>query len=516
MLSLLVFFPVLAGAALFFVPRRRLQPVALAGASAYFLLAASLFFLFDRTTADLQMTESFPLIRRLGVRWLLGIDGLSFWYVILSALLLPLAVLSSWKIRSPLYFFLLFALASTVAGSFLSFDGLLFYLFFELSLLPLFFLIYLWGGEKREAAAFKFLIYTFFGSLFLLTAFVALALDHNRLFQELSFSFLDFYKLNHDFAEGGAFTFSPQSLLFCAMALAFAIKTPLFPFHSWLPLAHVQAPAAASAYLAAMLLKMGTYGWFRLVLPLFPEASAAYSPALLFLAVFGLLYTGALACVQKDMKKVIAYSSVGHMSFVLLGLFAFNSHGLTGGFYQTLTHAVSSAGLFFLIGVLYERAKKRDIEAFGGLAETMPRLGILFFIFTLSGVAFPLTGGFVSEFLALLGSWLSGEPWVYFAVLGLLLSAFYMLRLFQRVFFLEDSALSRKQSDLTIKEQAMIMPLAVLVFVMGIFPNQILKYSKASLDHLQENRGDYRLEAAVAKDREPSRRNLPDDQPKNN
>ena len=490
MLSLLVFFPVFF-ASLFFLFPKWLKWLALAGSLIYVALASSLFFLFDTTTPHLQFVERFPLIPRLGVQYFLGIDGLSFWYIALSAFLLPLAVLSSWKKTSALFFFFLFALASTVAGSFVSFDGILFYLFFELSLLPLFFLIYLWGGEQRVYAAFKFLIYTFFSSLFLFVSFISLMLIYKNSFNELSFSLLDFYKLDLVFVKEAFF--STQSLLFCAMAFSFAVKTPLVPFHSWLPLAHVQAPTAASVYLAALLLKMGTYGWFRLVLPLFPEAADVYGPALLFLAVFGLIYTSLLAFAQKDMKKIIAYSSVAHMAYVLLGLFAFNTYGLMGGFYQTLTHGVSSAALFFLVGVLYDRTHNRDMTVYGGLIKSMPWFGILFFIITLSAVAFPLTGGFISEFLTLLGSYLSGGPWVWFAVFGLVLSALYMLRLYQKVFFLEESSLSQQQKDLNPRELAFLVPLAVLVFIMGVFPKGFLKYSQASLKHFQKYRYNYYL-----------------------
>ena len=502
MLSLLVFFPIVFGGLFFLFPSRWLKPLALAGGLIYVALTGGLFFLFDTTTPHLQLVERFSLIPRLGVQYFLGIDGLSFWYVLLSAILLPLTVLSSWKKSSSLYFFLLFALASFVTGSFLSFDGILFYLFFELSLLPLFFLIYLWGGEERVYAAFKFLIYTFLSSLFLLVSFISLMLIHKAAFNELSFSLLDFYNLDLVFVKGTFF--SAQFLLFTAMSFAFAVKTPLVPFHSWLPLAHVQAPAAASVYLAALLLKMGTYGWFRLVVPLFPEAVDAYAPVLLFLSVFGLIYTSLVAFAQNDMKKIIAYSSVAHMAFVLLGLFAFNSYGLMGGFYQTLTHAVSSAGLFFLVGVLYDRTHNRDIAAYGGLIKSMPWFGILFFIITLSAIAFPLTGGFVSEFLTLLGSYLSGKPWVWIAVFGVVLSALYMLRLFQKVFLMEESPLSKNQKDLNPIELSFLIPLAALVLIMGIFPKGFLKYSEASLTHFQKHRYNYFLSVNDLSDREDS------------
>ena len=491
MLSFFVFFPALFGSLFFVVPRKYLTFVALGGSIAYFLSTLSLFFLFDPHTASLQLTENYSLIPSLGIKYFLSLDGISFWYVILSAFLLPLVVLSAWKEDRPSFFFCLFLLATMVAGVFLSFDAILFYSFFEMSLFPLFFLIYLWGGEQRAYASFKFLIYTFFSSLFLLVAIISFMLLSKDSLGHLSFSLLDFYKLNLTFVAGDFF--STQSLLFFCMCFAFAVKTPLFPFHAWLPLAHVEAPTAGSVYLAAIVLKMGTYGWFRFILPLFPEASLYYAPWFLFLAVFGLIYTSVVAFAQKDMKKLIAYSSVAHMSYVLLGVFAFNYLGLVGGFYQTLTHAISSAGLFFLVGIIYERTKTRDMSLYGGLAKTMPLFSIFFFIITLSSIALPLTAGFVSEFLVLLGSYLSGEKWVFFAVLGVILSATYMLKLFQSVFLSKQTKLVSSLKDLSLREKAYLLPLVILVFIMGIFPTFFLKYSKESLKHLNKNRFHYEL-----------------------
>jgi len=491
MLSFLVFLPVFLGGSLFVFSQSHLQIRALVLATSYFLLTCSLFFLFDSGTHQIQMTEQFSLIPFLGIEYFLAIDGLSFWYVLLSAFLLPLTVLCSWKQNNPTYFFLLFLLVSFSVGTFLSFDALLFYLFFEMSLLPLFFLIYIWGGTKRIYAAFKFLIYTFFASLFLLGAFVALMLISESSFGELSFNILNFYKLDFVFVEGDFL--STQSLLFFCFVLAFAVKTPLFPFHTWLPLAHVEAPTAASVYLAAVMLKMGTYGWFRFVLPLFPEASDHYANALLCLAVFGLIYSSLIALAQTDMKKLVAYSSVAHMAYVLIGVFAFNVYGLTGAFYQTLTHGVSSAALFLLVGVLYERTKSRQISDYGGLASTMPWFAIAFFIIALSSIALPLTGGFISEFLVLLGSYLSGKLWVLGAVLGVILSAIYMLKLFQKVFLSGAARLSKGLRDLDFKEMAFLLPLVVLVLVMGVFPHMFFKYSFQSLKHLNDSRYNYVL-----------------------
>ena len=492
MLSLLVFSPVILGISLFFIPKKYLKFAALGGSFLCFLLSLSLFYFFEPSTAQLQMVQKIPLIPFLGMNYFLGVDGLSFWYVLLTAFLLPLTVLCSWKQNQPLYFFLLFLLCGTVLGTFLSFDSLLFFLFFDMTLIPLFFLIYLWGGKDRVYAAFKFLIYTFFASLFLLVALVTLMLISKQSLGYLSASLLDFYKLDLVFVPGGFL--NTQTLLFFCCALAFAVKTPLFPFHTWLPLAHGEAPTAGSVYLAAVVLKMGTYGWFRLVLPLFPEASLYYSPVLLFLAVLGLIYASLMAFAQTDLKKLIAYSSVAHIAFVPLGIFAFNVYGMYGGFYQTLTHAISSAGLFLLVGLLYERTHTREMGCYGGLSKTMPWCALMFFIITLSSIALPLTAGFVSEFLTLLGSYLSGEKWVWFAVGGVVLSAVYMLNVFQKVFLGEEKQGLKSPGDLNKREFAILIPLVLLVLFMGVFPNVFLKYSRASLEKLSANYSNYQLE----------------------
>ena len=491
MLSLLVFFPVLFALILFLFPKKILGKVALIGSVSQFLLSCSLFFLFDPSSPNLQLVENFELIPFFGINYFLAIDGLSFWYVLLSSFLLPLVVLFSLNQKNPFYFFLLFTLVTLSNGAFLSFDGILFYIFFEMSLLPLFFMIFIWGGEKRVYASFKFLIYTFFASLFLLAGFLILMLINKSVTGEMSASLIDFYLLDFVFIQNNLL--STQSILFFCFALAFAVKTPLVPFHTWLPLAHVEAPTGASVYLAAVLLKMGTYGWFRFVLPLFPEASAYYSPLLLFLAVFGLIYTSLLAFAQTDIKKLVAYSSIAHMAYVLIGVFSFNIYGLQGAFYQTLTHGISSAALFLLVGLIYKRTGTRDIGMYGGLSKDMPYFAISFFLILLSSIALPLTGGFISEFLILLGSYLSGTFYVWFAILALVLTALYMLRLFQKMFLFEKSAIVKNLKDLSLTEFLYLIPLVLLVFLMGIFPNFFFKYSKASLNYLNANQHNYSL-----------------------
>lgn len=491
MLSLIVFFPVFFGLLLFLVPKKHLTTGALIGSLLQFCLSCSLLFLFDPSSPHLQMAEGFSLIPLFGVHYFLALDGLSFWYVLLSSFLLPLVVLFSFQQKSSLYFFLLFCLVTLSNGVFLSFDGILFYIFFELALLPLFFMIFIWGGEKRVYASFKFLIYTFFASLFLLGGMIIMMLMNKSASGEMSASLLDFYLLDFSFIQNNPF--STQALLFFCFAFAFAVKTPLVPFHTWLPLAHVQAPTGASVYLAAVTLKMGTYGWFRFVLPLFPEAAAYYSPLLLFLAAFSLIYSSVLAFAQTDIKQLVAYSSIAHMSYVLLGVFAFNIYGLQGAFYQTLSHGISSAALFLLVGLVYQRTGTRDINHYGGLSKNMPWLAICFFCISLSTVALPLTGGFVSEFLVLLGSYASGKIWVWFALSGLILSACYMLNMFQKMFLFTESKIVQGLKDMSVREFLYLGPLVFLVFFMGVFPHLFFKYSQASLNYLNKNRGHYFL-----------------------
>ena len=385
MLSLIIFFPFIYGLILFLFPKKALFLGSLVGSLIQVGLCCSLFYLFDSSNPDLQLAQAFPLVPFLGVHYFVGIDGISFWYVFLNTLLLPLVCLFSKDKQSPLYFFFLFSLCSLCSGAFLSFDSLLFYIFFELSLLPLFFMIYFYGGRKKIYASWKFLIYTFFASLFLLSSIISMMLINQDVTGVLSASLLDFYLLDFSFVEKQFF--STQSLLFLGMAFAFAVKTPLVPFHTWLPLAHVEAPSPASVYLAAVLLKLGAYGWIRFVLPLTPEASHFYAPTLLFLACLSLVHASALAFTRKDVKQLAAYSSIAHMAYIFLGLFAFNLIGLKGAYYQSLTHGISSAALFFLIGMIYKRSGTRDISQFGGLASFTPYLTFFFFITCLSSIA---------------------------------------------------------------------------------------------------------------------------------
>ena len=489
MLSCLIFIPLLFSVILAFVKQPgQVRYLSVLFAGVYFLLSLFLFALFDPKVENLQLVQQVGWFPAWGVQYFVGMDGLSFWFVMLTAFLLPICVLASWNlIQKQVSFFYsaLFLMTTSVMGTFLAIDALLFYVFFESALIPLYFIIGIWGGKERLYASFKFFIYTACGSLFLLCAIVALMVLNLESTGTLSASLLDFYKLDLPFVKGE--WFSTQNILFLCMFMAFAVKLPCVPFHTWLPLAHVSAPAPGSALLAGVILKMGSYGFLRFLLPLCPQSTQFFAPFISLLAGVGLVYGAFMALSQSNIKKLVAYSSVSHMAYVLLGLFSLNLYGLTGGFYQMLTHAVSSSALFFLVGMIYERTNNLNIKDFGGLAKKMPGLAVVFIIISLSAVALPSTGGFISELFVLLGAF-SAKNWLAFsfALSGLVLGAGYMLYLIHRVFFGSVSPLCQKLDRLSLREKILIWPFVILVFLMGIFPNWFLKYSTPFLHHLQE------------------------------
>ena len=497
MLSALIFLPLIFGVILVFIKNPTLCRIGAGFFSGfYFLFTLLLFFFFDSQTEKLQLVEQFSWIPFLGIKYFVGVDGLSFWFVILTAFLLPVCVFASWKLiqkRVSFFFCCLFLMVTPVMGTFLSLDAVLFYIFFESSLIPLFFIIGIFGGEKRIYAAFKFFIYTAFGSLFLLAAIVALMNLTTQVTGGVSASILDFYKLDLPFISGSFF--STQNILFFCFFLAFAIKLSFVPFHTWLPLAHVEAPAPGSAMLAAVVLKMGSYGFLRFVLPIFPHSVEFFAPFVSLLAGMGIVYGALMALAQKNMKKLIAYSSISHMAYVLLGIFSLNIYGLTGGFYQMLTHAVSSAALFLMVGMIYERTHNLNIPDYQGLAQKMPVLSIFFIMVSLSAIALPSTGGFISEFLVLIGVFLA-KQWgvLVFAILGVVFGAIYMLYLIHRVFFGKASDFFKENiTDLSWREKGVIFSFVLLVFGMGLFPKIFLKYSSFSLNYLNEQKMNYEL-----------------------
>src|SRR5882672_11332070 len=436
--------------------------------------------------AAFRFAENYPWIPAIGARYHLGVDGISLWLVLLTTLLMPISVLSSWTAiqkRQPAYYVLMLLLESAMIGVFVSVDLLLFYLFFEASLIPMFFLIGIWGGERRIYAAVKFFIYTAVGSLLMLVGIIALYFIYNTF---------DYTLIMAAMQRGETISILRSSryemVMFAAFALAFCIKIPLFPFHTWLPDAHTEAPTAGSVILAGILLKMGTYGLLRFNLGLFPESAKAAAWVFIILAVIGIIYGALVAMVQPDVKRLVAYSSVSHMGFVVLGLFSFTELGMQGALYQMLNHGISTGALFLFVGFIYERRHTRQISDFGGLATPMPRFATLFVIASLSSIGLPFLNGFVGEFLIMLGTWTSSavqHTWIVtmMAGTGVIWAAVYMLWMLQRVVFgTKTNDVNAKLSDLNLREFVLVLPLLALMFFMGVYPAPFLNRTRASIE----------------------------------
>ena len=440
-------------------------------------------------TKDFRFVEDVLWIGSIGAHYHIGVDGISLWLVLLTTLLMPIAILSSWTAvtkRQLTYYVLLLLLESAMIGVFVSLDLLLFYLFFEASLVPMLFLIGVWGGERRIYAAIKFFIYTSVGSLLMLVGIIALYFFHQSATGISSFD----YTVLTEALRSGLLTISPRTefWLFLAFALAFCIKVPLWPLHTWLPDAHTEAPTAGSVILAGVLLKMGTYGLLRFNFGLFPNAARQLAPIMITLAVIGIIYGALVAMVQPDVKRLVAYSSVSHMGFVVLGLFTFTEQGMQGALYQMLSHGVSTGALFLFVGMIYERRHTRMISDFGGLARPMPWFSALFVIASLSSIGLPFLNGFVGEFLIMLGSWTSvavQHPWIVtmFAGTGVIWAAVYMLWMLQRVVFgTSTSEANAKLSDLNAREFGLVLPLLALMIFMGVYPAPFLNRTRASIE----------------------------------
>ncbi len=432
-------------------------------------------------TKDFRFVEDVLWIGSIGAHYHIGVDGISLWLVLLTTLLMPIAILSSWAAiqkRQLSYYMFLLLLLSAMVGVFVSLDLLLFYLFFEASLVPMFFLIGIWGGERRIYAAVKFFIYTAVGSLLMLVGIIALYYLYGTFDYTTILAAMNGGKLLGDRAE---------FWLFLAFAFAFCIKVPLFPLHTWLPDAHTEAPTAGSVILAGVLLKMGTYGLLRFNLALFPEMARKFAPVMITLAVIGIIYGALVAMVQPDVKRLVAYSSVSHMGFVVLGLFSFTELGMQGALYQMLSHGVSTGALFLFVGFVYERRHTRQISDFGGLATPMPWFATLFVIASLSSIGLPFLNGFVGEFLIMIGSWTSvaiQHAWIVtmLAGTGVIWAAVYMLWMLQRVVFGKvTNPENAKLRDLNAREIGLLIPLLALMLFMGVYPRVFLDRSQASV-----------------------------------
>lgn len=478
-LSLTVFLPAIGALLLLAIPRAKTAALfksALFFAALTFLWSLRILWQFDPELGEMQLAERYAWIPAYGIEYYVGVDGLSLFLVLLTTLLGPIVILASWSVseRVKEYLFFMLVLESGMIGAFVALDLFLFYVFWEVMLIPMYFLIGVWGGPRRIYAAVKFVLYTMSGSLLMLVAIIYLAARHAQVSQVLTFDLLRLYNLSLPFNE--------QLWLFLAFALSFAIKVPLFPLHTWLPDAHVEAPTAGSVILAGILLKMGTYGFLRFAIPLFPEAALAAAPYFMALAVIGIIYGAMVAMMQGDLKKLVAYSSVSHLGFVMLGLFAFNLQGIQGAIYQMLNHGLSTGALFLIVGMIYERRHTRMIDDFGGLWRPMPLFSAFFLVVTFSSIGLPGLNGFVGEFLILLGTFQATPGWAVLAATGVVLGAIYMLWMYRRTIFGPLSkAENQNLSDLGFRETALLSPILVLIFFMGLYPQPFLSRMESSV-----------------------------------
>ncbi|MFH1687029.1 MAG: NADH-quinone oxidoreductase subunit M [bacterium] len=482
-LTLLTFFPSLGALLLLLIPKDRddsVRSVTLIVAFITMLLSFLLWGMFDPVASGMQFELNVPWISAFGISYHLGIDGISLLLIALTTILTMLSVLASWKAITQGvkgFFISILLLETGMIGVFCALDLFMFYVFWEVMLVPMYFLIGVWGGPRRIYAAIKFVLFTMFGSLLMLVAILWILFEYQKFSGEYSFDILRLSQM--------PIAFRPQMYLFGAFALAFAIKVPLWPLHTWLPDAHVEAPTAGSVILAGVLLKMGTYGFIRICLPMFPDASFAFVPYISVLALIAIIYGALVAMVQKDVKSLVAFSSVSHMGFVMLGLFALNMQGVEGAVMQMINHGVSTGALFLIVGMIYERRHTRMIADFGGLAKVMPFYSAVFLIVTLSSIGLPLTNGFVGEFLILLGTFKANNVYGIIAASGVILSACYMLWMFQRVVYGKvTNPENQKLTDITLREKLVILPLIVLIFWIGIYPKPIMDRIEPSVRHL--------------------------------
>src|SRR6058998_388853 len=484
LLTLVTFLPGAAGLALLFVPRRSvgvLRVASLAITVVTFVLSLPLYFGFDGDISGYQFEENRPWMPTLGAAYHVGIDGISLLLVLLTTFLMPLALASAWGViedRLKEFMVTILILETGMLGVFVSLDLFLFYVFWEAMLIPMYFIIGVWGGPDRIYAAVKFVLYTMVGSVLMLVAILALYYQYGAASGRYTF----------DLPTLTQFVMAPglaQNLMFLAFALAFAIKVPLFPFHTWLPDAHVEAPTAGSVILAGVLLKMGTYGFLRFCLPLFPDASVDLGPWVFALAVIGIVYGALVSTVQPDLKKLVAYSSVSHLGFVMLGLFTLTPQGLVGGVIQMVNHGLSTGALFLMVGMIYERRHTRLISEFGGLWAVIPAFSALFLIVSLSSLGLPGLNGFVGEFLVLLGAFTVNKWLAAVATTGIIFAAVYLLWMYQRVVFGEiRHDANRRLTDLTPREWAVLVPLLVLIVWIGVYPKAFTSKTEASVQAL--------------------------------
>ena len=505
-LNAVLFLPLVGVLLLALVPKDNpsaARLLTLAFMTAQLAVITYLYFGFSNDTPGIQFATRIPWIEQWGVFYSIGLDGFNVLLVLLTAFLAPLVVLGSFCAITKdikLFYAMLFLVQFAMMGTLLAQDLFLFYVFWEAMLLPMFLMIGIWGGERRVYATIKFVLYTAFGSILMLAAMIYLVFSLKTSGNVTSFAFSDLYQTQ--------LPLHVQQLLFAAFALSFAIKVPVFPFHTWLPDAHVEAPTPGSVILAGVMLKMGTYGFMKLGFPLFPDATRVFTPVLMTLAVISIIYGACLALVQTDIKKIIAYSSISHLGYVMLGLLSLDILGIQGAIVQMVSHGIVAAGLFLMIGMIYERTHTRELSAYGGLAKVLPVYSVFFMIFTLASVGLPATSGFTGEFLVLLGAFrnawsehLAGSSYALVlaiaAVTGVILGALYMLRFAMGFLFGAERAPHQPFGDLSGREKFILSVLVVAIFGMGLFPDSFLQKSELAAKQYQRLLGSQRTQESV-------------------
>ncbi len=484
-LSLLIFIPVAGVCLLAFIPAKNINALrftALGAAGVDLLLSAALLFGFDASTYKMQFVERVPWIPDIGVEYFLGIDGMSLLLVLLATFIAMISVLCSWSAvqdRVKGFMTCMLLMEAGMIGVFVSLDLVLFFLFWEIGLVPMYFMIGIWGGERKLYATIKFFLYTMFGSVFMLVGILALYYAHGNITGQYTFNLLNLYEVTYPY--------KLQWWVFLTFFLGFAIKVPIFPFHTWLPDAHVEAPTAGSVILAGILLKMGTYAFLRFNLPLLPSASIAFTPFILVLSVIGIIYGAFLALAQQDIKKLVAYSSVSHLGFVMAGIFAMNQQGIEGGILQMVNHGISTGALFLIVGMIYERRHTRRIENFGGLARVMPVFAAFAMVIVFSSIGLPGTNGFIGEILILIGVFRANTLAAVLATTGIILGAVYMLWMYQRIMFGRITRPENKAlKDLNPREVLTLVPIIILIVWIGVYPKPFLRITSAGTSHLVE------------------------------
>jgi NADH-quinone oxidoreductase subunit M len=502
LLTITIFLPLLGSVILLFMNSEKINVIkytALIFSIMTFIISLFLYFGYDSTKTGFQFLTKIDWIKSLNVSYHIGIDGISLLLILLTTFITPLTLLSSWvsiqrKVKEFLFFFLV--LETGMIGVFASLDFFLFYIFWESMLIPMYFIIGIWGGERKIYAAVKFFLYTMFGSLLMLVAIIALGIygmDH------LGYFTTDFLILKN---VAPLLTQSVQLLMFLGFALSFAIKVPLFPFHTWLPDAHVEAPTAGSVILAGILLKMGTYGLIRFCLPMFPQVSIDLAPYISIIAIIGIIYGALVAMVQPDMKKLIAYSSVSHLGFVVLGIFAMNIESMQGAMIQMVNHGLSTGALFLLVGMIYDRRHTRLISEYGGIAKKVPVFSTILLFISLSSIGLPMLNGFIGEFLILIGTFKSSvlNSWWFaaFAATGVIFAAVYLLWMYQRVVFGKlENPQNEKLTDLDGREIGLLVPILFFIVWIGVYPSTFLNVSEESVKNILRDVNQIKTELVI-------------------